>query len=290
MVPDVWRCQAVVESGVYRSAISYALGRLHAAGPNLHQYLDASHHAGIGWDTTFASSAELLAETVREADGGLAAVDGFLVNAAGYQALTEPYFTATQTVAGSSVRWSKWVDWNTYIDESTFATAWRAELVRAGFPSTVGILIDTSRNGWGGSARPTGTSVSWDVNTFVNQSRVDRRASAVNWCNQRGAGLGERPRVAPAPGVDAYIWAKPPGESDGTHLTVPVGPDNPAGKPAAQMCDPDYWDNSRASSVETGALRGAPAFGRWFPAQFRELMANAHPPLPAVDAPVPTST
>ncbi|WP_338078609.1 glycoside hydrolase family 6 protein [Amycolatopsis suaedae] len=31
-----------------------------------------------------------------------------------------------------------------------------------------------------------------------------------------GAGLGERSRSAPEPGIDAYLWMKPPGESDGS--------------------------------------------------------------------------
>ena len=36
-----------------------------------------------------------------------------------------------------------------------------------------------------------------------------------NWCNIKGAGLGERPVASPAPQVDAYLYIKVPGESDG---------------------------------------------------------------------------
>ena len=42
------------------------------------------------------------------------------------------------------------------------------------------------------------------------------RTEPGNWCNIKGAGLGERPQAAPAPNVDAYLWIKVPGESDGT--------------------------------------------------------------------------
>ncbi|MFI7616007.1 glycoside hydrolase family 6 protein [Nonomuraea terrae] len=56
-----------------------------------------------------------------------------------------------------------------------------------------------------GSARPTGPSTSTDVDVFVDQSRVDRRVHAGNWCNQSGAGMGVRPTASPAAGFDAYV-------------------------------------------------------------------------------------
>src|SRR4029453_15934637 len=111
-------------------------------------------------------------------------------------------------------RQSTWVDWNFYVDELSFAQAFRTKLVSVGFDSGIGMLIDTSRNGGGGAPRPTAASTSTDVNTFVNQSRIDRRIHAGNWCNQDGAGLGERPKAAPASGIDAYVRVKPPGEPD----------------------------------------------------------------------------
>jgi cellulose 1,4-beta-cellobiosidase len=137
------------------------------------------------------------------------------------------------------------------------------------------MLVDTSRNGWGGSARPAAPSTSTDLNTFVDQSRVDRRYHAGNWCNQSGAGMGERPKAAPAAGIDAYVWVKPPGESDGSSSAI----DNDEGKGFDGMCDPDYGGNARNGNNPTGALDGAPVSGHWFSAQFQELMKNAYPPL-----------
>jgi endoglucanase len=37
------------------------------------------------------------------------------------------------------------------------------------------------------------------------------------WCNPQGAAIGERPRTTTGePLLDALLWAKPPGDSDGT--------------------------------------------------------------------------
>jgi cellulose 1,4-beta-cellobiosidase len=178
-------------------------------------------------------------------------------------------------VGGQTIRQSKWVDWNQYVDEQSFAQAFRTKLVSEGFNSNIGMLIDTSRNGWGGPNRPTKASTSTDINTFVDQSRIDRRIHAGNWCNQSGAGLGERPKAAPASGIDAYVWVKPPGESDGSSSLIP----NNEGKGFDQMCDPTYTGNARNGNNKTGALPNAPISGAWFSAQFQQLMTNAYPPL-----------
>jgi cellulose 1,4-beta-cellobiosidase len=137
------------------------------------------------------------------------------------------------------------------------------------------MLIDTSRNGWGGSNRPAAASTVSDVNTMINQSRIDRRIHVGNWCNQSGAGLGERPKVVNSGGIDAYVWIKPPGESDGASKQIK----NDQGKGFDGMCDPNYGGNARNANNQSGALPDAPLSGDWFSAQFQELMANAYPPL-----------
>ena len=45
------------------------------------------------------------------------------------------------------------------------------------------------------------------------------------------------------------------------------------------MCDPTYGGNALNGNNMTGALANAPLSGRWFSAQFQELMANAYPAL-----------
>jgi cellulose 1,4-beta-cellobiosidase len=271
---NIATCAEANSSGAYVQGIQYALNQLHA--PNIYNYLDIGHHAWLGWDTNFGPAATLMTNVVRGTTAGFASVDGFITNTANYSALTETNFTINTSVSGTSVRQSKWVDWNQYVDELTYAQAFRNQLISDGFPSTTGMLVDTSRNGWGGSARPAGPSTSTDVNTFVDQSRIDRRIHAGNWCNQSGAGLGERPRATPGPaGIDAYVWIKPPGESDGASSAV----SNDEGKGFDRMCDPTYGGNSLNQNNPTGALANAPLSGHWFSSQFQQLMTNAYPPL-----------
>ncbi|AQZ68099.1 Chitinase [[Actinomadura] parvosata subsp. kistnae] len=270
------KCREANGAGGYRDGVRYALNQLHAI-PNVYTYIDAGHHAWLGWDSNFQPVVNLFYETVAGTTAGVDSVDGFIVNTANYGATTEPYFTINTTVPpnNTSVRQSKWVDWNWYVDEQSFAIALRNALVAKGFRSGLGMLIDTSRNGWGGSARPSGPSTATNVDDFVNQSRIDRRIHAGNWCNQSGAGMGARPTAAPASGLDAYVWIKPPGESDGASTDIP----NDEGKKFDRMCDPTYTGNSLNGNNMSGAKGGAPLSGQWFSAQFRELLANAYPPI-----------
>ncbi|WP_327656995.1 glycoside hydrolase family 6 protein [Streptomyces sp. NBC_00483] len=267
-------CDTMKANGNYVKGVGYALNKLGDA-PNVYNYVDAGHHGWIGWDDNFASTAQVLHEAATAEGATVDDVAGFITNTANYSALKEENFKIGDTVAGKSVRESKWVDWNRYTDELSFAQGFREQLVTAGFDSGVGMLIDTSRNGWGGSERPTGPGASTDVDTYVDGGRYDRRIHLGNWCNQSGAGLGERPQASPEAGIDAYVWVKPPGESDGSSEAI----DNDEGKGFDRMCDPTYTGNPRNNNNLSGALPNAPVSGHWFSAQFQELMKNAHPAL-----------
>ncbi|HCU51160.1 MAG TPA: cellobiohydrolase, partial [Micromonosporaceae bacterium] len=113
---NVPKCQEAQSSGAYVQGIQYALTKLHAI-PNVYNYIDAAHHGWIGWDTNFGPSAQLFSSTANGATGGRATVDGFITNTANYSALVEPHFTINSTVNGQTVRQSRWVDWNFYVDE-----------------------------------------------------------------------------------------------------------------------------------------------------------------------------
>ncbi|MEU8169235.1 glycoside hydrolase family 6 protein [Micromonospora sp. NPDC049004] len=267
-------CDTVKANGAYVNGVGYALAKLGAIG-NVYNYIDAGHHGWLGWDSNFGPTADILKTAAVASGSTVNNVHGFITNTANYSALTEPYFKVTDNVNGQTVRQSKWVDWNFYVDELSFAQAFRTKLISVGFNSNIGMLIDTSRNGWGGANRPTGPGATTSVDTYVNGGRIDRRAHAGNWCNQAGAGLGERPQANPAPGIDAYVWVKPPGESDGSSSEIP----NNEGKGFDRMCDPTYGGNARNGNNPTGALPNAPISGAWFSAQFRELMQNAYPAL-----------
>lgn len=270
-------CATMKSNGNYVAGIQYALSKLRSVA-NTYNYIDAAHHGWIGWDDNFNNSAQLFAETAKGAVGGVDTVQGFITNTANYSALVEPYLTLSE-----QIRPAKWIDFNRYLDERSFAVAFRNKLVSLGFNSKLGMLIDTSRNGWGGPARPTGTSTASDVNTMVDQSRVDRRIHAGNWCNQEGAGLGERPQAVGADGIHAYVWVKPPGESDGASKEIP----NTEGKGFDRMCDPTYTGNARNGNSMTGAMADAPISGQWFHAQLVALVKNANPPVPA-DGTIPS--
>ncbi|MFF7072046.1 glycoside hydrolase family 6 protein [Streptomyces pseudovenezuelae] len=268
-------CVTMKSNGNYEKGVSYALDKLGAI-PNVYNYIDAGHHGWLGWDSNLGPSVQEFAKVATTNGASVNDVAGFIVNTANYSPAKEPNFKVTDSVNGQTVRQSKWVDWNQYVDEQSFAVGLRDKLVAAGFNSGIGMLIDTSRNGWGGSARPSGPGPLTSVDAYVDGSRVDRRIHAGNWCNQSGAGIGERPTAAPAAGIDAYVWVKPPGESDGASAAVP----NDEGKGFDRMCDPTYGGNARNGNNPTGALPNAPLAGHWFSAQFQQLMQNAYPPLP----------
>ncbi|MFB6769354.1 glycoside hydrolase family 6 protein [Streptomyces sp. NPDC056337] len=267
-------CDVMKANGNYQKGVGYALNKLGDIG-NVYNYIDAGHHGWLGWDDNFGASADMFKTAATTEGATVGDVHGFIVNTANYSALKEDNFKITDSVNGTSVRQSKWVDWNRYTDELSYAQAMRDKLVSIGFDQNLGMLIDTSRNGWGGTARPTGPGATTNVDTYVNGGRYDRRIHLGNWCNQSGAGLGERPKASPAAGIDAYVWMKPPGESDGASKEIP----NDEGKGFDRMCDPTYEGNARNGNSPSGALANAPVSGHWFSAQFQELMKNAYPPL-----------
>jgi cellulose 1,4-beta-cellobiosidase len=272
------KCQEAQSSGAYVQGIQYALSRLHTRS-NVYNYLDIAHSGWLGWSSNFGPAADLIANTVKGATGGVDTVDGFISNTANYTPTAEPYMTANQSINGQPVRSANFYQWNDYIDEGTYTTAMRSAFTSRGLSSGIGMLIDTSRNGWGGSgpqgSRPTGASTSTDLNTFVNQSKTDRRVHRGNWCNQY-SGIGARPTANPVAGYDAYVWIKPPGESDGASSEIP----NNEGKLFDRMCDPTFRGGSQANGGNlTESIPSAPLAGHWFPAAFRILVQNAFPAL-----------
>ena len=204
---------------IQQHAIAYAVSKLTL--PNVHVYLDAGHAGWLGWETQRDRLAQIAAR-VLELAGGAYRARGFATNVANYNALTGDY--------GRQLEPS-----NPCANELSYVEKLSESLSRVGIYYK-GFIIDTGRNG---------------------SERV--RSRWEHWCNLSQAGLGERPRVAPAPGVDAYFWVKPPGESDG------------CSDPSAPNCDgfcgsPDSAPNS-------------PRAGEWFPQHFLSLLQHAQPPL-----------
>jgi cellulose 1,4-beta-cellobiosidase len=274
---SIAKCAEANSSGAYVQGVQYALNKLHAIS-NVYNYVDIGHHAWLGWTSNFQPAVTLIANTIKGTTAGVNSVDGFISDTANASATTEPYMTANESIGGQPVRSATYFQWNTYIDEATFDVDWRSAMIAAGLPSTIGMLIDTSRNGWGGPNRPTGPSTSTDLNTFVNASRIDRRIDAGNWCNQP-SGIGARPQANPIVGIAAYVWIKPPGESDGSSSLIPTGPSNPTGKGFDRMCDPTFGGDALNNNMATGAMPNAPVSGAWFQSGFNVLVQNAYPAL-----------
>lgn len=261
-------CDQALATGAYHQAIAYAVATLADLG--VYNYLDAGSHTVLGWtdaDPSFDlmwTAAQYYA-MIFHYGATPGDVHGIATNTADYSPLEEPFFDIGDTVSGVWVGQVPWIDFNDYVDEEPFALDFRELLVHNGFDPDLGVVVDTSRNGWGGPARPAETSSSTDPVTYVDESRIDRRDSRQFRCNQAGSGIGERPQADPGgdPHLHAYTWIKPPGESDG-----PGDPNDDEGKGFDERCTPLY-----------GALADGPARGEWFPLHFGQLLANAWPPL-----------
>jgi len=270
-------CSQANSSGAYVNGVQYALNKLHAI-PNVYNYVDIAHSAWLGWSSNMGPAVNLYKSVASGTTAGANSIDGFISDTANYTPISEPYMTARQSINGQPVDSANFYQFNPYIDELTYDQAMYTNLVSAGFPSTIGMLIDTSRDGWGGPNRPTGPSTSTDLNTFVNQSKIDERPFRGDWCNQNNAGLGPFPQANPNSSFThlyAYVWIKPPGESDGDY---PSG-SHTHGDP---HCDPNGTNtDGNGNTYSTGSIPGfdIPA-GQWFPAEFQMLVQNAFPTVP----------
>ena len=160
---------------------------------------------------------------VKNTTAGYASIDGFISDTANYTPTQEPLLTnPTLQINGQNVDSATFYQFNPTFDELTYDTAMYNTLVAAGFPSSKKFLIDTSRNGWGPTHPTTITSAS-DVNTYVADNKIDARPFRGDWCNQNNAGIGARPTDQPfgsSSPILAFVWIKPPGESDGDYPTV----------------------------------------------------------------------
>jgi len=204
---------------VYRRGIAYAISKLSM--PNVFIYMDAAHAGWLGWPKNLPKAVALFKEVITNA-GGPDRIRGFALNVSNYDPPKEPRAKKNSPDDPSQ-------------DELGYAQDLAAGLAKFGIADK-GFIIDTSRNG-----------------------RAGIRTADGNWCNVKGAGLGERPAVAPAPNVDAYFWVKTPGESDGT-----------TDRKAARFDE---------NCVSDDAMPGAPEAGELFAPYLIELAKNANPPL-----------
>jgi cellulose 1,4-beta-cellobiosidase len=268
-------------SGVYAEGITYALNTFHAL-PNAYQYLDIGQSAWLGWTSNLPPAITLYHGLVTGTTAGYASIDGFISNTANYIPVKEPFMTATEEIGGNEVESSTFYQYNPEIDEIDYDQAFYSAATAAGFPSTIGFLIDTSRNGWGGSLRPTAASTSTDLNTFVDASKLDERPVRGVWCNIQNAGIGVPPTATPGgfSNLEAYVWIKPPGEADGNYPgSVYNGVTSTTGDP---NCNPANT-NSLAGGATDSLADSLPA-GTFWTTEFAQLVQDAYPVIPSSTA------
>ena len=121
---------------------------------------------------------------------------------------------------------------------SASEAARRLDLV--GFEHAVGFALNTSNYHSTADETAYGARISALTGgaTFVIDTSRNGNGSNGEWCNPRGRALGTRPTLVGSGGLDALLWVKLPGESDGT-------------------------------------CNAGPAAGTWFPSVALELARNA---------------
>ena len=250
-------CQEAVNQQIYWQGVSYAISRLGAL-DNVYLYLDIGHSGWLGWPSNLDAAVSVYQRLVSEAgQGNLSIIRGFATNTANYTPLREPFVSPSNSATLNGAFYQS----NPVFDELTYVQQLSALFEKAGFED-FGFLIDTARNGW---------------KLVDDGNPIDRRKARGNWCNVAGTGIGERPRVNPvvgAPRLDAFVWVKPPGESDGAS-----SPENTDNTPDSEGLRYDPHCNPNDPTLD--AMAGAPSAGHWFDASFMQMLHNATPPLTA---------
>ncbi|MEH0108698.1 glycoside hydrolase family 6 protein [Tersicoccus sp. MR15.9] len=247
--------------------VKYAGTTIASRNRNTKVYLDAGHS---GWHSVADATSRL-------EKAGVGSVRGFSLNVSNYQwtpnlseygtwisdciALHPDAATTTPTDCGdqyySGGPANNWQGgaldgskvWSTTATDPTANVAgidsrYAQELQAAGVKPTTGFVLDTSRNGRG-PWTPAATTAYPDPQT---------------WCNPPDRGLGARPAAHPSsayPLLDAYLWIKTPGQSDGQCNRGIAG----------STTDPEW-----------GGITD-PAAGAWFPQQALQLAKLAQPAL-----------
>jgi endoglucanase len=221
--------------------------------PNVAVYLDGTHSGWLG----AGDAAHRLVQA------GVERADGFFLNVSNYE-LSERLMKYGTWISkcihyGTNSAEGGWrighFDWcaSQYFpaspsDFSTWALTdqWYTDNVdnAPNAPTTASLahfVVDTSRNGRGPWTPP-----------------ADKYSDPEVWCNPPGRGLGDRPTTSTGNALlDAKLWIKVPGESDGRCYRGTAGPTDP----------------------ERGIID--PPAGGWFKEQAAELVALANPAVPA---------
>jgi len=256
--------------------LQYAVGALEQD-PGAHVYLDGTHSA---WQSVGTITQRLLEAHVQDAQG-------FFLNVSNYQPTAElldygtwisdciamvtdssnPYY-GNPAGCGSQYYPATESDFSTW----TLTTQWYAQNIGNAVAATH-FVVDTSRNGDGPDSMQQYAGAPYD-----QPASVVSTLAAGNWCNPPGSGLGLRPTARTGvPLLDAYLWVKTPGQSDGQC-------DSAGGARAWNYTDYSQpgWPTTASAQSLFDPLWGTddPAAGDWFPQEALQLAQLASPPLP----------
>jgi endoglucanase len=256
--------------------LQYAVGALERD-PGVSVYLDGTHSA---WQSVGTMTQRLL-------DAGVQQAQGFFVNVSNYQPTAElldygtwisdciamvtdksnPYYN-NPAGCGSQYYPATQSDFSTW----GLTTQWYAQNMGDAV-ATTHFVVDTSRNGHGPNNMQAYASAPYD-----QPASVIGTLAGGSWCNPPGSGLGLRPTASTGvPLLDAYLWVKTPGQSDGQC-------DSAGGARAWDYTDYTQpgWPTTAAAQSLFDPLWGVddPAAGDWFGQQALQLVRLASPPLP----------
>ncbi len=264
--------------------INYAVDSIEKHAPQAAVYLDSGHSAWLGVGEA----------AYRLTKAGVARAQGFFLNVSNYQLTSDniQFGTWVSDAIAAPSGAPSWAfdaagnfhfDWlPSQYDPATNYTQVNyrpdyAATVTAGIQSFMGsavatthFVIDTGRNGQGPlDAAP------YALAPYNQSASVISGLDSGNWCNAFGAGAGLPPSANTGVALlDAYLWVKVPGESDGSC-------DIAGGARAWDFTAYNPWALSGDAENHFDPLWGMvdPAAGDWFAAQALQLAQNANPSL-----------
>jgi endoglucanase len=258
--------------------LNYAVMSVKSHAPNALVYLDGTHSAWLGVGEA----------AFRLNKAGVASAAGFFLNASNYQPTDQvtqfgTWVSDCITAATAGAPWAAGhFDWcpsqynpalNYALD---YSPAYEATVTAGlqnmmnGAAATTHFIIDTSRNGQG----PLNTAA-YALAPYDQSAAVLSGLHSGNWCNPFGAGAGLPPSANTGVALlDAYLWVKVPGESDGSC-------DIAGGARAWDYTAYNPWGLTGDAQNHFDPLWGMvdPAAGAWFAAQALQLAQNANPSL-----------
>ncbi|HEY6078484.1 MAG TPA: glycoside hydrolase family 6 protein [Polyangiaceae bacterium] len=268
--------------------LQYAIAALKSKAPGASVYLDGTH---AGWLGVGEAAYRINKASHDPATGAALGSTGFYLNTSNFQTTEQ------------SVQFGTWVSMCTAFATNAEEGGWRlgnfswcasqynpatgyaldyspeyAASVTAQIqglmgtaPAALPFVVDTSRNGKGAF-----DAAAYAAAPYGQPPSVIGALNSGGWCNPVGAGLGVRPTsTTNVPLVDAYLWIKTPGQSDGSC-------DIAGGARAWDYSQYNPWgltDTDQQNHFDPLWGKVDPAAGAWFSAQALQLAQNATPPL-----------